>query len=170
MDPPEGLTQEGIDTFYEQLYVAIYEPEMNKARDIYIMAIEKAISAGVSNEWVDRAAENLELLAPGTVATLGLPGWGVEETLLPDSTGLVDDGSGFVTPDGSAPSDSTGTGDDGTGFTDQGETGTPEPGDGTADDTSGTAVSGEDNFYDFTDSPDDEDDGGDGGGCFLWPF
>lgn len=165
MDPPEGLTDEGIDTFYEQLYVAIYEPEMNKASDIYIMAIEKAISAGVTNEWVERAAENLELLAPGTVATLGLPGWGVEEPILPDSTGALD-GTGFVTPeDGSLPEsdgETTFLPDDGTTGETSGDTAEETTG------TSGTAFSGAENYYDFTEQ-DAEDEGG-GGGCFLWPF
>ncbi len=166
MDPPEGLTQEGIDTFFEQLYTAIYEPEMNKARDIYIMAILKAVSAGVSNDWVERAAENLELLAPGTVATLGLPGWGIEEPLLPDTTGTTDDGSGFVIPeDGTTDT----TPEDETGFveTDTGEV-PVESGEETGSGTTGTAVSGEDNYYDFTER-DNEGSGG-GGGCFLWPF
>jgi TolA-binding protein len=123
MDPPEGLTQEGIDTFYEQLYVAIYEPEMNKARDIYIMAIQKAVSAGVDNEWVERAAENLELLAPGTVATLGLPGWEIEVPP-PDTTSTVQGDSTVVEP-GDAGTPEPGSGDDGTGFVDSGYAGEP---------------------------------------------
>ncbi|PIE51182.1 hypothetical protein CSA37_13010 [Candidatus Fermentibacteria bacterium] len=78
MDPPGGMSDEAIDEFYNQLYIQFYEPQMQRASDIYITAIEKAVAAGVSNEWVDKAAENLELLAPGTVANLGLPGYAPE--------------------------------------------------------------------------------------------
>ncbi|MCK5787165.1 MAG: tetratricopeptide repeat protein [Candidatus Sabulitectum sp.] len=78
MDPPADLTGAAVDEFYNQLYVQFYEPEMQKAINIYVTAVEKAVSADVVNHWVDKAAENLELLAPGTVATLGLPGYDIE--------------------------------------------------------------------------------------------
>ena len=78
MDPPAGLPDEAIDEFYNQLYIQFYEPEVQKAINIYVTAVEKAVSAGVANEWVDQAAENLELLAPGTVSSLGLPGYELE--------------------------------------------------------------------------------------------
>lgn len=87
MDPPVSITDpNAIDEFYNQLYIQFYEPQMQRANDIYVTAIEKAVSAGVSNEWVDKAAENLELLAPGTVASLGLPGYALEEPQVPDET------------------------------------------------------------------------------------
>jgi tetratricopeptide (TPR) repeat protein len=111
MDPPASITDPGaIDEFYNQLYIQFYEPQMQRATDIYVTAINKAVSAGVSNEWVIKAAENLELLAPGTVASLGLPGYGTEpevqnETVTPDGgvdqgtegEGFVDQGSGEET-------------------------------------------------------------------------
>ncbi len=78
MDPPAGLTDDAADEFYNQLYLQFYEPEIQKAINIYVTAVEKAVSAGVRNDWVERAAENLELVAPGTVATLGLPGYEIE--------------------------------------------------------------------------------------------
>jgi tetratricopeptide (TPR) repeat protein len=78
MDPPAGLDEAATDQFYSDLYVGFYEPQMQRATDIYITAIEKAVSAGVSNEWVEKAAANLELIAPGTVASLGLPGYSVQ--------------------------------------------------------------------------------------------
>ncbi len=78
MDPPPELPDEAIDEFYNQLFVQFYEPEVQKAINIYITAVEKAVSAGVRNEWVEQAADNLELLAPGTVSTLGLPGYEIE--------------------------------------------------------------------------------------------
>jgi len=49
---------------------------MQNATNVYTTAIQKAVSAGVTNEWVERAARNLELMAPGSVAALGLPGYG----------------------------------------------------------------------------------------------
>ncbi len=88
MDPPASITDPtAIDEFYNQLYIQFYEPQMQRATDIYVTAIEKAVSAGVSNEWVDKAAENLELLAPGTVASLGLPGYAIEEPEVLEETG-----------------------------------------------------------------------------------
>jgi len=103
MDPPSGFDEAATDEFYNQLYVQFYEPQMQRAKDIYVTAIEKAVSAGVSNEWVDKAAENLELIAPGTVATLGLPGYSIEpvEPVTPDGAsegGTVEQtgGDGFT--------------------------------------------------------------------------
>ncbi|RKZ03069.1 hypothetical protein DRQ21_06845 [Candidatus Fermentibacteria bacterium] len=102
MDPPAGLPDEAVDEFYNQLYIQFYEPEVQKAINIYITAVEKAVSAGVDNEWVYKAAENLELLAPGTVSTLGLPGYELEvfveepadtSTVEGEGAGLVDDGT-----------------------------------------------------------------------------
>ncbi len=78
MDPPPELPDDAIDEFYNQLYIQFYEPEVQKAINIYITAVEKAVSAGVDNEWVTQAADNLELLAPGTVSMLGLPGYELE--------------------------------------------------------------------------------------------
>ena len=84
------------------MYIQFYEPEVQKAINIYITAVEKAVSASVDNEWVDKAAENLELLAPGTVSTLGLPGYELEvfveepadtSTVEGEAAGLVDAGS-----------------------------------------------------------------------------
>lgn len=93
MDPPGGMSDEAIDEFYNQLYIQFYEPQMQRAIDIYVTALEKAISADVSNEWVDKAAENLELLAPGTAASLGLPGYAVEPEITPESTSTESNGA-----------------------------------------------------------------------------
>ncbi len=73
MEAPENLPEEAFDEFYCQLNEQFYEPEMQKAINIYITAVEKAISANISSEWADRAVENLERLAPGKAAKLGLP-------------------------------------------------------------------------------------------------
>jgi hypothetical protein len=94
MDPPPDLPDEAIDEFYNQLYVQFYEPEIQKAINIYVTAVEKAVSAGVDNEWVGKAAENLELLAPGTVSSLGLPGYEIEVIVEEpaDTAVVVEDG------------------------------------------------------------------------------
>lgn len=84
MDPPPGLDEEAVDEFYSLLYMQIYEPNMQNAVNVYTTAIQKAVSAGVTNEWVDRAARNLEMLAPGSVAALGLPGYGSAPQPAPD--------------------------------------------------------------------------------------
>ncbi len=76
MDPPAGLDEAAVDEFYSQLYTQIYEPNMQNAINVYTTAIQKAVSAGVTNEWVERSARNLEMLSPGSVAALGLPGYG----------------------------------------------------------------------------------------------
>ena len=94
MDPPSGMTDEAIDEFYNQLYIQFYEPQMQRAIDIYVTALEKAVSADVTNEWVEKAAGNLELLAPGTVSSLGLPGYEIEpeipqDTVTPETEGGV---------------------------------------------------------------------------------
>ncbi len=75
MPPPEGLDDAGVDEFYNQLYIQIYEPNMQNAVNVYTTAIQKAVSAGITNEWVEKAAANLEMLSPGSVGVLGLPGY-----------------------------------------------------------------------------------------------
>lgn len=98
MDPPQGLDDEAIDEFYSMLYIQIYEPNMQNAVNVYTTAIQKAVAAGIMNDWVDRAATNLELLAPGSVAALGLPGYGYTPEPDPepgdDTGGIVEDGGG----------------------------------------------------------------------------
>lgn len=84
MPPPAGLDDAAVDEFYSQLYIQIYEPNMQNATNVYTTAIQKAISAGITNEWVERAARNLELMAPGSVAALGLPGYGSAPEPTPD--------------------------------------------------------------------------------------
>lgn len=99
MDPPAGMSDEAMDEFYNTLYFQVYEPEIQKAINIYVMAVEKAVSANVRNEWVTVSADNLELLAPGMVSTLGLPGYEIE-VFVPDP--IVEAGSdGTVTQEDS---------------------------------------------------------------------
>ncbi len=86
MEPPEGLDEAGVQAFYDQLY-PVMETYLGKALQVYRTAVEKAISAGISNEWVFQAADHLELMAPGTVASIGyLPGWSGNQAPQPDST------------------------------------------------------------------------------------
>ncbi|MCK5842499.1 MAG: hypothetical protein KAH31_10045 [Candidatus Sabulitectum sp.] len=65
MEMPASIPEEAIDEFYTQLREQFYEPEIQKAIDIYVTAVKKAASADINNEWVDTAVENLERLAPG---------------------------------------------------------------------------------------------------------
>jgi TolA-binding protein len=86
MDPPEGLDETGTQAFYDQLY-PVMETYLQKALEVYQTAVEKAISSGISNEWVYKAADHLELMAPGTVNSLGvLPGWSGSTTVPPQTT------------------------------------------------------------------------------------
>lgn len=101
MQPPAGLDEAGMQAFYDQL-LPVMESYVQKALQVYRTAVEKAINTGIDNEWVDRAAEHLELLAPGTVSALGgLPGYEAlpapesppDSTISPDSTGTPDAGA-----------------------------------------------------------------------------
>lgn len=92
MPPPSGLDEAAVDEFYSQLYIQIYEPNMQNASNVYTTAIQKAVSAGITNEWVERAAMNLELMAPGSVAALGLPGYGSAPEPTPEQ--VVPEGGG----------------------------------------------------------------------------
>ena len=76
MEIPESIYEEAIDEFYAQLNEQFYEPEIQKAINIYATAIKKAVSADISNEWVDTAVENLRRLAPGEgeATSILLPG------------------------------------------------------------------------------------------------
>ena len=97
MQPPAGLDDAGMQAFYDQL-MPVMESYIQKALQVYQTAVEKAVSTGIDNEWVTKAADHLELLAPGTAAALGLPGYAPlppppdttapqDSTAAPDSTG-----------------------------------------------------------------------------------
>ena len=98
MAPPDGLDETGIQAFYDQL-MPVMETYIQKALQVYQTAVQKAVSTGIDNEWVTRAADHLELLAPGTAGALGLPGYaplpqpettppqGSTDTPEPDGTG-----------------------------------------------------------------------------------
>lgn len=73
MEVPESIPEEAIDEFYTQLREQFYEPEIQKAINIYVTAIKKADSADINNEWVDTAVENLESLAPRDSDSIHFP-------------------------------------------------------------------------------------------------
>jgi TolA-binding protein len=81
MDPPAEIADDpnAVDQFYNSLYTQFYEPKMQQAQQVYRTALEKAVSSGIDNEWVEQAAEHLELLAPGMPAEIGYVS-GAEET------------------------------------------------------------------------------------------
>jgi len=106
MAPPEGLDETGIQAFYDQLF-PVMQTYVDKALQVYRTAVEKAISAGISNEWVYKAADHLELMAPGTVGSIGIiPGWSgnavAPETTTAPQTTAPQTGEGFA-PDAGQP-------------------------------------------------------------------
>ncbi|MBN1435199.1 tetratricopeptide repeat protein [Candidatus Fermentibacterales bacterium] len=90
MDPPADLVAIGpdaVDAFYAELY-PVMEQYLGKALTVYQLAVEKAISAGIMNAWVIRAADHLELMMPGAVQQMGgLPGYGPA----PEEAGQVEE-------------------------------------------------------------------------------
>ena len=152
MEPPERIVamgEEALDAFYMELF-PLLEQYLAKAVDVYKVAVEKAISAGIDNEWVYEAADHLELMAPGTVAALGgLPGYGGTPPLQEEETVIEStDEEGFETVEETYVE----TVDETTGIVEtQGETGISE------------TVGSE------TETPAGDEESG-SGGCFLWPF
>ena len=77
MDPPPGLTSEERDEFYNQLYIQFYEPEMNKAIDVALVALEFSLSDGVvtdsEKELIIRLATTVDDISPGSTSELGIP-------------------------------------------------------------------------------------------------
>lgn len=154
MDPPEGLDETGIQAFYDQLY-PVMESYLQKALQVYQTAVEKAISANISNEWVFRAADHLELLSPGTVNSLGgLPGWRgapaatpADTTQTPAGTDIEPGQEGFGGEAGQTQGEAVESPQSGasSASAEQGTSGSPAAG--------GT-------------EPAEEE----GKGCFLWPF
>ena len=77
MEPTESLTIEEEEEFYNQLYIQFFEPETQKAINILIYAIENALSDNLitdaEKELINQFAEQIDLLAPGTIYTLAIP-------------------------------------------------------------------------------------------------
>lgn len=77
MDPPPGLPPEAVDEFYNQLYLHFYEPEMNKAIDIALVALEYSLRDEVISdseaELITRLATCADNLSPGSTLELGIP-------------------------------------------------------------------------------------------------
>ncbi len=157
MDPPPEIADdpEAVDAFYNQLYTQFYEPKMQQAQTVYSTAVEKAANQGIDNEWVDRAVENLELLAPGAVAELG---YVTEEESAADSTGA-----------GGAEGPEAGEGGEETeeGFEQQEEEQAGEEAGADEADSGETGPEAEEDTA-AEEEPSETEDGG--GGCFLWPF
>jgi len=141
MNAPPGLSPEGEEAFYNTLLEA-YDTYIGRAISTYQNGLELALDNGIRDDVTDQIAERLDLLLPGSSASIGYAGSvaappvdDTETPIVPDPlTDPVDD-----------PQDTSGTSD---------ETGTPDM---TTDYT--------DTYYDTV--TEDEDDGG---GCFLWPF
>lgn len=77
MNPPNGLDEDAIDEFFNQLYLEFYEPEIQKAINIAVTAIEYSLSDGVisvsEKELIIRLASRVDELSPGSTTELGIP-------------------------------------------------------------------------------------------------
>ena len=156
MDPPPEIADnpEAVDEFYNTLYTQFYEPKMQQAQTVYSTAVEKAANLGIQNEWVDRAVEHLELLAPGASAELGY---------------VIGDGAGAGSADaGETGADSGGAEsavEEGFEETEGTEVETSaEEAESTGQEEEGQSAEGE-----YVPAETETSDDG-GGGCFLWPF
>ncbi len=142
MNPPEGLSPEGEEAFYNTLMEA-YDLYIQRATSTYENGLELAMNNGIRTEWTDFIAVNLDLLLPGSSSSIGYSSFTprVEETPEIEEISDVDDG---FTPD---PTD-TGTSAADTPLLGESETSTDDPG--------------------HTIRYEEEEESG--GGCFLWPF
>ncbi|MBD3277434.1 MAG: tetratricopeptide repeat protein [Candidatus Aegiribacteria sp.] len=151
MDPPEDLSAEGEEAFYNTLMEA-YDTYIQRAMETYQNGLQLAVTNGVVTDFTDSIAANYDLLLPGASAELGytshLSASTADTTMTTDST-AVQDSSGTDVQDG---------------FQTQGEetteTGTEGQDEGTYQDTE-------------TETPavlEEEEEDDEGGGCFLWPF
>ena len=77
MEPPSGLDSISIDEFYNQLYIQVYEPEVNKAVNILSVAVEYSLSDNIvtvaEKVFIKQFAEQIDFLIPGKTSTLGIP-------------------------------------------------------------------------------------------------
>jgi tetratricopeptide (TPR) repeat protein len=143
MDPPEGLTPEGEEAFYNTLMEA-YDIYIQRAMSTYENGLQLAVTNGIRTEYTDTIAANLDLLLPGSSTSLG---YTLSTAVIEDTTSTAD--SVYVpADDGFVPStDDSGSPDDSQ---------LPE-----ADITEDVDI--EPVTY-------DEEVEDEGGGCFLWPF
>ncbi|MCK5132431.1 MAG: TIR domain-containing protein [Candidatus Sabulitectum sp.] len=77
MDPPPGLDEAVFDEFYNHLNIQFYEPEIQKAVNIAVTAIEYSLRDGVisvsEKELIIRLASCVDELSPGSTTELGIP-------------------------------------------------------------------------------------------------
>jgi len=144
MDPPEGLSAEGEEAFFNTLMEA-YDTYIQRAMSTYENGLQLAVTNGIRTSYTDTIATNLDLLLPGSSADLGYTvSSPAQDSLYSDST-MTSPDDGFSQPESSG---ETGTGSEDSGTTETG-----------GDETGVTPVITEE---------EEEDQGG--GGCFLWPF
>ena len=141
MDPPEGLTPEGEEEFYNVL-MEVYDTYIQRAISTYENGLQLAVTNGIRTEFTDSIASNLDLILPGSSADIGYTEAVADTSALSDSAtvsmdeGLQSGGTGEEQQSGE--DDLEVTGDD-----QQPDADLPE-------------------YY-----QQEEDEGG---GCFLWPF
>ncbi|MBD3370623.1 tetratricopeptide repeat protein [Candidatus Fermentibacteria bacterium] len=152
MDPPAEIADDpnAVDEFYNSLYSRFYEPKMQQAQQVYRTALEKAVSSGIDNEWVEKAAEHLDLIAPGMPAEIGY----VSETEeAAPTTGEPTEG---------APEEGEET-EEGFEAAEEPETEQP-PSEEEEEEPEQVGEEVEEQPSEY------EEEEGEGGGCFLWPF
>lgn len=143
MDPPDDLTPEGEEAFYNILMEA-YDLYIQRAVSTYENGLELAINNGIRTEWTDFIAVNLDHLLPGSSENLGYSSYttSMGETVEIEETIDVDDG--FT----SDPIDTEPSSEESETSSEESETSSDEPG--------------------YTIRYEEEEESG--GGCFLWPF
>jgi tetratricopeptide (TPR) repeat protein len=140
MDPPEGLTPEGEEEFYNVL-MGVYDTYIQRATTTYENGLQLAVTNGIRTEFTDSIAANLDLLLPGTSADIGY------SSSISDTSGVSESTSVQI--------------DEGIQSGETGEVDSPgESGQQDAPEVSTEAVESE--YY--------QQDEEEGGGCFLWPF
>lgn len=70
MEAPTGLSPEGEEAFYTTLMEA-YDTYIGRAITTYENGLELAVNNGIRNDVTDQIADNLDLLLPGSSASVG---------------------------------------------------------------------------------------------------
>lgn len=86
MDPPPGYSEEDVEDFYNTLMV-VYDDYIQRAITTYENGLQLAVTNGISTEYTDSIAVNLDLLLPGTSANIGYSTAAADTVAIPDSTG-----------------------------------------------------------------------------------
>ncbi|MBN2608061.1 MAG: tetratricopeptide repeat protein [Candidatus Fermentibacteraceae bacterium] len=89
MDPPEDLTPEGEEEFYNVL-MEVYDTYIQRATTTYENGLQLAVTNGIRTEFTDSIAINLDLLLPGASAGIGY------SSVLSDTAGVSESDSALI--------------------------------------------------------------------------